>query len=300
MNSTFTLYPIEPFRLDYTVFALRRKSKNKVDLWDDKRYFRLLVIENEPVKVVVIQKTESQLCVRVNKKLNNRALEKLSRQLENLLGLKRNLQDFYQLASQDPLLSPLVRRFIGLKPPQFPSLFEALVNAISCQQISLDAGLQIQNRLVESFGKTLDEDDRVMYAFPSPYEIRNCSISQLKKLGYSTNKSETLIGLASAMTESAAFAGLANKSNDEVISFLCHLKGIGRWTAEYVLLRGLGRIEVFPSDDVGAQNNLSHLLHLDNKVDYKKISAIIAKWHPYAGLVYFHLLLQKLYKKGAI
>ncbi len=300
MNTTFTLHPIVPFRLDYTVFALRRRNKNIVDLWDGKQYLRLLIIENEPVKVAVVQKNESQICVTVNKNLNNRAQDKLTRQLEKLLGLNRNLQNFYQLAKQEPILNSLVSRFIGLKPPQFPSIFEALVNAISCQRISLDAGLQIQNRLVMSFGKTLNDRNRVLYAFPSPYEISNCSISALKKIGYSTNKSKALIDLASAMIDEAVFAGLTDKSNDEVVSFLCHLPGIGRWSAEYVLLRGLGRVEVFPSNDVGAQNSLYQLFHLDSKPDYKKIAEMTAKWYPYAGLVYFHLLLHKLVEKGAI
>lgn len=300
MSSTFILHPIIPFRLDYTVFALRRRSKNNVDLWDGKRYMRLLLIDNELIKVVIEQKNESQIGVTLNKNLNHVVQDKLSLQLEKLLGLKHDLQGFYQLAKKDPSLNPLMNQFLGLKPPRFPSIFEALVNAISCQQISLDAGLKIQNRLTESFGKKLFEEDHVMYAFPSPYEIANCSISELKKIGYSTNKSETLIRLASMIIEEVEFDRLENKSNNEAIRFLCHLKGIGRWSAEYVLLRGLGRIDIFPGDDIGAQNNLYRLLHLDSKPDYKKISEITAQWHPYAGLVYFHLLLQKLNEKGAI
>lgn len=147
----------------------------------------------------------------------------------------------------------------------------------------------------------LFEKDKVIYAFPGPYEIAKSSISALRKIGYSTHKSEILIHLASAFKEKeVAFSQLETKNNEEIIHFLCAFKGIGRWTAEYVLLRGLGRLDVFPRDDIGAQNNLYRLLHLESKPDYKKISEITAKWYPYAGLVYFYLLLQRLNEERLI
>lgn len=79
---------------------------------------------------------------------------------------------------------------------------------------------------------------------------------------------------------------------------LCQFKGIGRWSAEYILLRGFGKIETSPGDDIGAQKNLQQLLHLGMKLDYQKISEITEKWYPYAGFIYFHLLLLKLKNKG--
>ncbi len=56
-------------------------------------------------------------------------------------------------------------------------------------------------------------------------------------------------------------------------------------------------VTLHPGDDLGAQNNLYQLLHLNKKLDYKKIAEITAKWHPDAGLIYFHLLLQRLHEK---
>ncbi|MCW8417807.1 DNA-3-methyladenine glycosylase [Fluoribacter dumoffii] len=304
MDYRFTLNAVAPFRLDYTVFALRRRSKNKVDLWDRNCYTRVLIIENTPVKVVVEQKKgindpELLLHSEGSKQVSQ---NQIHAEMEKMLGLKRDLHDFYCLAEQDARLHPLALRFKGLKPPRFPSVFEALVNAVSCQQISLDAGLQIQNRLVEYLGlKIKGKEEKVFYAFPRPTEVANCSVSELKNIGYSTHKSETLIRLASAFIgEEAYFGSLENKSNEEIINFLCAFKGVGRWTAEYVLLRGLGRIDIFPGDDIGAQNNLYQLLHLERKPDYKKIAEITAKWHPYAGFVYFHLLLQRLHEKQAL
>ena len=68
-------------------------------------------------------------------------------------------------------------------------------------------------------------------------------------------------------------------------------RGVGRWTAEYVLLRGLGRLHVFPGDDVGARNNLQRWLKLLEPLHYEGVQRVLARWQPFQGLVYLHLLL---------
>lgn len=303
VTTSFMLYPIPPFRLDYTVWALRRRDKNIVDQWDGRFYTRLFIIDNALIKLM-LEQTNSldgpKIQVITNKKISKKMQAYLVNQLEITLGLKTDLKKFYAIAKTDASLNSLVNQFMGLKPPRFPSVFETLVNAISCQQISLDAGLQIQNRLVQYIDLSLN-DKTLLYAFPRPMDIANCTIDNLKKVGYSRNKSETLILLASKIVENESiFENLEKYSNKEIIDFLCQFKGIGRWSAEYVLLRGLGKIDTFPGDDVGAQKNLQELLHINKKLDYKNISEITKKWYPYAGFIYFHLLLYKLKQKGIL
>ena len=93
---------------------------------------------------------------------------------------------------------------------------------------------------------------------------------------------------------------LASLPDDEAVRFLCELRGVGRWTAEYVLLRGLGRTRVFPGDDVGARNNLQRWLRLAAALDYEGVRRVVARWDGYAGLVYFHLLLDRLAEAGRL
>ncbi len=94
--------------------------------------------------------------------------------------------------------------------------------------------------------------------------------------------------------------GLEEMENEEIIEFLSSLRGIGRWSAEYVLLRGLGRVNIFPGDDIGAKNNLQRLFHMNKRPNYEEIKELTSQWHPYEGLVYFHLLLDKLHTKGYV
>jgi DNA-3-methyladenine glycosylase II len=91
---------------------------------------------------------------------------------------------------------------------------------------------------------------------------------------------------------------LADLKNDQAVSRLVELRGVGRWTAEYALLRGMDRIDLFPSDDIGARNNLEKWMRLRKPLDYDSVAHVLRKWKPYRGLVYFHLLLDRLAKVG--
>ncbi len=75
---------------------------------------------------------------------------------------------------------------------------------------------------------------------------------------------------------------------------------MGRWTAEYVLLRGLGRRHIFPGDDVGGRNGLTRWLKLRKPLDYRRVRRVMARWKGYGGLIYFHLLLDRLATAGVL
>jgi hypothetical protein len=91
---------------------------------------------------------------------------------------------------------------------------------------------------------------------------------------------------------------LSNLGNEAAVERLRELRGVGRWTAEYVLLRGLRRLDVYPGDDVGACNNLQRWLKLEKPLDYESVRRVLVKWQPYAGFIYFHLLLDRLTDAG--
>jgi DNA-3-methyladenine glycosylase II len=301
--SHFTLPVLPPFRLDLTVWALRRRSKNIIDSWDGIQYTRVFAFNEHPVKVNVEQGVnQSQIKVTASSLHSIPAIQDiLSTFLKRMLGLEINLEPFYQLGKKDKSLKSLVLHFKGMKPPRFPTVFEALVNAVACQQISLEAGLTLLNRLSKRYGLPFQGENQTFYAFPEARAIMHCKIHDLRALGFSQRKSEYLIELASVITlHEDRYSNLEEKSYLEIIGLLSNLKGIGRWSIEYVLLRGLGRIRIFPGDDVGAQKNLKQLLDLEEMPNYTQIQSLIRKWHPYAGLIYFHLLLQKLSEKGLV
>ena len=93
---------------------------------------------------------------------------------------------------------------------------------------------------------------------------------------------------------------LERMDNHAAVECLDAIPGIGRWTAEYALLRGLGRLEVYPGDDVGARNRLARWLGRKAPLDYEGVAAVTRRWQPYAGVVYFHMLLAGLAESGAL
>lgn len=304
-QESFWLDPRSPFRLDLTVWALRRRASNQIDQWDGVTYTRVLLLEGQLVKVTVSQPdlpSSPRLLVTAASRFPCMDLRvRVSRLLQQMLGYATDVHAFAELASHDPTIAELARRFQGLKPPRFPSLFEALLNAFACQQVSLDVGLLLLNRLTQRYGLTWEDEQGTRAAFPEPEQLVNASEAQLRMLGWSRQKARAALELASLLTQDPAhFASLETLSNEEICQAVLPLRGVGRWSAEYMLLRGLGRIDTFPGDDVGAQNNLTRLLALDEKLTYTRIKTLTARWQPYAGFVYFHLLLRNLDQKGLL
>ena len=108
-------------------------------------------------------------------------------------------------------------------------------------------------------------------------------------------KARYLVDLAGALASGLLdLEALAELDDEEALTRLRQLRGVGRWSAEYALLRGLGRLHVFPGDDVGARNNLRRWLELPQTLDYEGVRQAVSRWQPYSGLVYLHLLLDSL------
>jgi 3-methyladenine DNA glycosylase/8-oxoguanine DNA glycosylase len=302
-GAPFTLKVVPPFRLDLTVWALRRRPENKMDRWDGKTFCRGLVLNGKPVEIAVIQigsMTMPRLQVTVTGVASGHDLRAgVTETLNRMLGLQANLKGFYRHAANDARLSILARRFRGVKPPQFPSLLEALVNGIACQQFSLAAGIQILNRLSEKFGMSVTETGIRAHTFPRPEDLAALKPEPLRNLGFSRQKAGAIIELSRAIVAgNLGRDGFLSLDDGSAVQQLCRLRGVGRWTAEYVLLRGLGRLHIFPGDDVGARNSLRKWLGLRKPLDYDGVRRLIARWEPYAGLTYFHMLLYRLDETG--
>ena len=300
---SFSITPVPPFRLDLTAWALRRRPENAVDRWDGKTYRRVLMIDSQAMEVAVHQSggpEAPQLEVDLTgSRLTVRQEESARALLERMLGAHKDLKPFYKLAARDPRLRPLVDEFRGLKPPQFPTVFEAVANGIACQQLSLLVGILLLSRLARKVGVVSEGSNDAEHAFPDPTDFSGVGTESLKPLGFSANKSQVLIDISSAIRDQRLnLESLVKLDNQVAIERLVELRGVGRWTAEYVLLRGLGRLDIFPGDDVGARKKLAHFLGKKKPLDYDGVRRAVAGWQPYAGLVYFHLLLARIEKAG--
>ena len=306
MNSvrrSFALKPIPPFRLDLTVWALRRRPDNVVDRWDGHTYRRVLPLPAGPMEVAVTQ-TGPPETPRLRVAVGDAALSREVKQivtasLERLLGFRTDMAAFYPLASRDAALGPLAQRFRGMKPPRFATVFESVITAIANQEVTRTVGVLLLNRLAMNYGAVVRNGHATVYAFPQAEDLATLHPAHLRQLGFSRQKGRAMIELARSITaEGLDLEELAALPDDKASAGLCGLRGVGRWSAEYVLLRGLGRTHIFPGDDVGARKNLERWLNLVTPLDYLAAHRALERWRPYGGLIYYHLLLDRLAAAG--
>jgi DNA-3-methyladenine glycosylase II len=185
-----------------------------------------------------------------------------------------------------------------MKPPRFPTMFEALVNAFACQQLSLVVGLELLNRLAAVCDVRRGIGERTQYAFPTARDVARIAPARYHAIGFSRQKVQALLTLARGIDcGEIDVERLALDDDETALAQLRELRGVGRWTAEYVLLRGLGRLHFFPGDDVGAQKSLARWLGRPGPLDYDGVSTAVEKWRPFAGMLYFHLLLDGITRR---
>lgn len=302
---TFELIPVPPFHLEYTAWALRRRSENIVDLWDGARYERVLMIEGRPVEVEVSQQNGPETprleVTALGKRLGPGTKAEVTRILKHMLGLEVDLTPFYRIAAGDSRLRTLTERSRGLKPVRFPTVFEALANAIACQQFTLVAALRLLGELARRGSVRLRTANGVHYGFPEPADLLRLPPRTFRSIGFSRQKTLAFRDLSRGLLKGRLDLGaLSSMDNSAAVNFLLQLRGIGRWSSEYVLLRGLGRMDTFPADDVGARNGLARWLRLRPPLDYERARRILRSWQPYGGLLYFHMLMESLRATGKL
>jgi len=285
-----------PYRLDLTVSVLRRTSGNLVDvLTPEGEYLRVLDALAHHVIVRVRQVGPGTLSVAIDG--DEREPEQTLELVRRILGLDVDLGRFYQSAARIGWLNPLVLRMRGVKPPRYPTLWEACVNSIVFQQVSLLAASSIMRRLILSLEEPLDSGGVQLYRFPSAERVAGTEDSVLRTAGLSAGKLATLRRVGE-MIGSGALHGLMleERSSPDAAALLCGIKGIGPWTAAVILLRGLGRLDVFPANDTSVARNLA-LVAGGASLD---VGAVLAILGPERGMLYYHLLLARLEARGAV
>ena len=171
-------------------------------------------------------------------------------EVSRLLGLPFDLDPFREWAARDTILGPITETLRGFRPTLNPRPFEALVVAITTQQISLRAAAAIRGRFVQRFGLKHE----VAWEFPAREAVARADPRDFPALGFSRTKAEYVVSLARSDLDLDSLAALPD---DEVIAMLTALPGLGRWTADWFLARHLARPHSWPAGDLGVRKAVS-------------------------------------------
>lgn len=215
----------------------------------------------------------------------------IAKYIWDLFDLDRDLVNFYSLASKDKVLNMLVNKYYGLRIIGISDLFEALTWAIIGQQINLAFAYTLKKRFVESFGEKIIYNGKDYWIYPEPEVVSKLQVTDLTKLQFTTRKAEYVIGTAKLLAsgEISKEELLTIKNYNQVRDILLRIRGVGKWTADYVMMKCLKVPEAFPIADVGLHNALKLQLELDKKPSLDEIERISLNWKGWEAYATFYL-----------
>lgn len=277
-----------PYRLDFTVDALRRLAANIVDIVDQDGCYRRALQDRRGTNVIEVRQRDARtLVLRI---AGPRAARWVGT-VEAMLGTQRDLQSWFRNARAFPWLAKLATRFRGVHPPRYPTLWEAMAHAIVFQQISIASASAIMRRAVAQLSPPVESGGIAYYPFFTPSQLLYSADEPLRAAGLSANKIQHLRSAALAIEDrSITEAMLAKLPSAAAAERLRSVRGIGPWSAAVVLLRGCGRLDVFPLKDSGVAHSL-RLVSGDAQID---ADALLRALGPMKGMLYFHLLLGRM------
>ncbi len=158
------------------------------------------------------------------------------------LSLNDDLRPFYAIADNDPCFAPIVRQHYGLHHVKFLTLCEAACWSILTQRQAIPLARKVKQTLVEQYGSKLEVDGQTYWAFPEFDQLLPASIDDLIALTHNQRRTQYLYDAIHKL-KNADEEWLRTAPYDEAEAWLRQINGIGEWSAAFILMRTLGRME---------------------------------------------------------
>ncbi len=197
-----------------------------------------------------------------------------------------DLRRFYRITSSHPVMGRIAKRLRGLKPLRPASLFEMGLTAVTEQQLSLAAAFHIRTRLFERFGRRVED----LWIVPTADVIAKASLRDLRACGLSHRKAEYVRDFARSVADgSLPLEAMKHATDDEIRDQLLQCRGFGTWSVEYFLLRGAGRFDSLPADDIGLRRTIGKYLTRWHRPSRRQFEKALSPFTPFRGLAAFYL-----------
>lgn len=198
-------------------------------------------------------------------------------QTKKKLNLK-TYKEILQYLEKDKILAKAIKNLDADIHPEFDiDVYFSLLQSIVSQQLSTKVAKIIFNRFTDLF----------VDGYPKAKQLLITEHETLRGIGLSNNKVNYVKNVAEFSLENdITFDYLQLKSDENIISYLTQIKGVGKWTVQMILMFPMDRPNVFPVDDLGIQNVMKKMYQIDlEKKELKnKLVEIANNWHPYQTL----------------
>jgi DNA-3-methyladenine glycosylase II len=211
-------------------------------------------------------------------------------QVEWILGTGQDLVSFYRMAMNDPAVGPLAVGLNGLHVPHTASVYEALVLAILGQQISSHVARVVRTLLIQTHGPSAEISGVTYYAFPRPEAMVAVGVEGLRAIKFSSRKAEYIRDIAARVASGELdLEDLQHQPDEEVVRTLVSIRGVGSWTAQWLLIRALGRPDGFPHGDLALQRLLGLLVNGSPPLSPEEALGYSRRWSPFRSYLTTYL-----------
>jgi DNA-3-methyladenine glycosylase II len=273
--------PGAPLDIHGSLSLYRRSGDDFVDRWDGARLIRAVMHgPDDWVPFVARTISENGLTAFDVSVESPEALETVRETVANTFMAAP--RDYARLLHEDPLIAELDSRFPGIRQIRQLDVFTALIRCISTQQVNLRWAVTTRRRLAEAFGRRYEIDGETVYAL-DPERLARTDPAQIRALQFTTSKSLSIVATARAMVEGGLWlTDLLGLEDAEVIERLVKIRGIGPWSAEWVLARTLGRPRVV-AGDLGVRKAVGLAYVGTSDIPEAEVRRLTAHWGASAG-----------------
>lgn len=285
------LRPVAPFDFALLVAYLRTAPLASLERLDDGRYRRAVRIDNRDVLLTlspVDGQGKPRLLLEVHgADVRSETLAAASATVRRAFNLDIDPAPYLDHVAGDPALGPRARRWAALRPVLLLDAFEALMWAVVGQQVNVRFARTLKAALVELCGRNLVIEGETWPLFPTPEAVAALDPAALTARQFSRAKATYVIDLAAKVASGELdLDAIGRLPRDEALARLMHYRGIGRWTAEYLLMRVYGDPDAMPAGDVSLHTIIGTAV-LGRRVTEAELRALAERWAPWRGWAAF-------------
>ncbi len=215
----------------------------------------------------------------------------ISEQVDLMLNLSEDLFPFYEAVSTDSQTADLIHELYGLRIPTTSTLFEALTDSIIEQQISLAVAYKLEHRLIQATGRAFTHEGTRYFCYPRPEVLAETRPEVFRACGLTLRKGSYIREISARIRDhSLDLEALSDRHDtEEIITALCTIRGVGRWTAELTALRGFHRPDAFPAADIALRRMISERFLDGRRISAEEAMACARPWGAWKGFIGFYL-----------